>query len=88
MPICWDAEQLAVLEGTAVADKLDGIGAAPAALPDWGPSIELPSQANPNHTMYGASAGPLPCMIALQALFCCGYVGRIERRELLSCEQF
>ena len=45
MPTCWDAEQRALLEGTAVADKLDGAGVAPGPLPDWVPSIELPSQA-------------------------------------------
>lgn len=46
VPICWAAEELALLAGTAVADKLDGAGGAPGPLPDWGPSIQLPSQAS------------------------------------------
>lgn len=47
MPMCWDAEQCALLEGTTLAHKLDGFDVAPEPLPDWGPSIDLPSQANP-----------------------------------------
>jgi hypothetical protein len=58
MPTCWDAEQRALLEGTAAADKLDGVSVAPGPLPDWGPAIELPSQVRAPQAVHSASSTP------------------------------
>lgn len=46
MPMFWDGEQTELLAGTAVGEKLHGVGAAGAALPSWGPVIEPPMRVN------------------------------------------
>ena len=49
-----------------MADKLDGAGVAPGPLPDWVPSIELPSQARSWHAAHDTMHSN---MIALQSQF-------------------
>lgn len=52
LPFVWHHEQARLLGGTAVADKLDGVGASTAALPKWGPVTQPPAQASALEIVY------------------------------------